>query len=127
RTQAALELRLAAIDALADATLTCRSAPLSLLGDGAPAIRRAVLLAQRVREELPSQSLRQALSDADPAVVSAAAVAWCRHRLVSGPKLPTAAEQTRLPAAPPGGPSHTQTLRALAAAEAKPVEDAIDL
>jgi hypothetical protein len=124
RTQAPVELRLAAIDALADAALLCRPAPLSLLGDGAPAIRRAVLLAQRVRDELPAASLKQALGDSDPTVVAAAAVAWCRHRLQAGSKGPTAAELGRLPAAPA---APTPPLRELTAAEATPVEDAVEL
>jgi len=126
RSQAALELRLAAIEALADATLLCRPAPLSLLADAAPPVRRAVLLAQRVRDEIPAPALKQALGDADPGVVAAAAVAWCRHRLIAGPKPPTAAELTRLPAAPPG-PSPIPPLRELAAAEATAVEDAVEL
>lgn len=125
RAQAPVELRLAAIDALADAALLCRPAPLSLLGDGAPAIRRAVLLAQRVRDELPATSLKQALGDSDPTVVAAAAVAWCRHRLQAGNKGPTAAELGRLPAAPAGAP--TPPLRELASAETTPVEDAVEL
>jgi hypothetical protein len=124
RALATVELRLAAIDALADATLLCRPAPLALLSDGAPAIRRAVLLAQRARDEIPAASLRQAMSDPDPAVVSAAAVAWCRHRLVASPA-PRGADSPRLPAAPAGGP--TPPLREVTAAEATPVEDAVEL
>jgi hypothetical protein len=125
RTMAPLELRLAAIDALADATLLCRPAPLSLLADSAPAVRRAVLLAQRSHDELPAASLRQALSDPDATVVSAAAVLWCRQRQVAGPRAPKAGELTRLPAAPAG--PVTPPLRDLASAEATPVEDAVEL
>jgi len=127
RPRAGLDLRLAAIEALTDATLRCRPAPLTLLGDGSPAVRRAALLAQRARDEVPAPSLKQALADADPTVVSAAAVAWCRHRLLAGPKAPTAAELSRLPAAPPPGTYGLPPLRELALAETTPVEDVVEL
>jgi hypothetical protein len=127
RAQAPQEVRLGAIDALADATLLCRPAPLGLLADGSPAVRRAALLAQRARDELPAQTLRQALADPDPAVVSAAAVAWCRHRLLAGPRPTPASELTRLPAGPPPGTSTAPPLRELAVAETTPVEDAVEL
>ena len=52
--------------------------------------------------------------------------AWCRHRLVAGPPTPKAADLSRLPAAPPPG-SGTPPLRDLTAAEATPVEDAVEL
>jgi hypothetical protein len=84
-----------------------------------------VLLAQRAQDELPAPSLRQGLGDPDATVVSAAAVAWCRHRLVAGVPQPKAAELARLPAAPTGSP--TPPLRDLAAADATPVEDAVEL
>jgi hypothetical protein len=127
RPQAPAELRLSAIEALTDATLLCRPPSLALLTDGNPAVRRAALLAQRPRDEVPAQSLRQALGDADPGVVSAAAVAWCRHRLLAGLKPPTAAELARLPAAPPPGTASNPPLRELASAETTPVEDAVEL
>jgi hypothetical protein len=126
RGQAPAELRLSALEALADATQLCRPPSLGLLGDGNPAVRRGALLAQRARDELPAQSLKQALGDPDPTVASAAAVVWCRHRLLAGPKPPTAAELARLPAAPAPG-SNTPPLRDLAANEATPVEDAVEL
>jgi hypothetical protein len=124
RAGASPDLRLGAIDALADATFSCKPAPLSLLGDAAPAIRRATLLAQRARDELPVSAMQRALADGDPGVVSAAAVAWCRRRLYAGGKGP---ELTRLPAAPAPGTPPGPALRDLAAAEATPVEDALEL
>jgi hypothetical protein len=123
RAMAPLELRLAAIDALADATLLCQPAPLTLLSDAAPAVRRAVLLAQRARDGVPASPLRQALGDPDATVVAAATVAWCRHRLMAGSA--PARLEPRLPAAPPGGV--TPPLREVAAAEATPVEDVVEL
>jgi hypothetical protein len=125
RPTAPLELRLDALDALADTTMLCRPAPLTtLLSDGAPAIRRAALLAWRANEELPAATLRQGLVDGDRGVVSATAVAWCRHRLQAGAR-PPSPELTRLPAATPGG--GVPPLRELIAAESTPVEDAIEL
>jgi hypothetical protein len=112
RVHAPVEVRLAALDALADATLLCRPAPLALLGDPSAAVRRAALLAQRARDELPAAALKQGLADPDPTVVAATAVAWCRHRLAAGG---TAAPPVTLP------------LRTLAAAAATPIEDAIEL
>jgi hypothetical protein len=116
RTTAPVEVRLAALDALADALLLCRPVPLALLGDPLPAIRRAALLAQRPRDELPAQVLKQGLADPDPGVVAAAAVAWCRNRLVA-------------PAKPAGtqSPRDLPPLRELAAAGATPVEDALEM
>jgi hypothetical protein len=128
RAAAPAELRLGAIDALADATFACRPVALGpLLSDPQPAIRRAALLAQRARDEIPSTLLRQALADPDPGVVSALAVAWCRHRLLAGPRATTAADLARLPAGPSGGGNPTPPLRELAAAESTPVEDALEL
>jgi hypothetical protein len=122
RATAPVDLRLAAIDALAGTTLVCKPVPLTLLSDGQPAIRRAALLAQRPRDELPAPALKQALGDGDPTVVAAAAVAWCRHRLVAGARAPSLLGRL---IGGSGGPE--PPVRDLAAAEITPLEDAIEL
>jgi hypothetical protein len=115
RPGGAQAVRLAALDALADASAVCRAAPLSpLLADTAPAVRRAALLALRPRDDLATSELQRAIADADPAVVSAAAVAWCRRWLAH-------------PAAAPLAGSMLPLLRALALSEATSIEDSVEL
>jgi hypothetical protein len=110
RAEAAAPVRLAALDALAEASV-CRSAPVATLAfDGSAEIRRAAFLALRPRDDLPGAALRQAAGDKDPAVASAAAVAVCRRRR-AGVK------------ASDGEPA----LRTVALAESTPVEDAVEI
>jgi hypothetical protein len=109
------EVRLAALDALSEASAFCKAVPLgSLLGDPSPAVRRAVLLALRPRDDLPTPELQKGIADTDPGVVSGAAVAWCRRRLA-------------LPAATPLASSMLPLLRALAQADSTIIEDAVEL
>lgn len=111
-TGAAPPVRLAALDALADASGSCTPPPLGgLVSDNVPGIRRAALLAMRPRDELPATDLQKALADSDPTVVSAAAVCWCRRRL----------------AHPNSTSAVSPPLRTLVTADSTPVEDAIDL
>jgi hypothetical protein len=115
RPTATQTVRLAALDALADASLFCRAAPLPpLLADPVAAVRRAALLALRPRDELAGPDLQRAIADADSGVVSAAAVAWCRRRLAQ-------------PAAAPLVASMLPLVRALALSEATSVEDAVEM
>jgi hypothetical protein len=111
-TAAAPPARLAALDALSDASGSCTPPPLgNLVIDGVPGVRRAALLAMRPRDELAATDLQRALADADPTVVSAAAVCWCRRRLAH----PNSTSAVNPP------------LRTLVNADSTPVEDAIDL
>jgi hypothetical protein len=115
RGNAAAAVRLAALDALSDASSFCKSAPLGpLLADSAPEVRRAGLLALRPRDDLATPELQKAIADPDPGVVSAAAVTWCRRRLAQ-------------PAAAPMPTSMLPLLRALALSEATSVEDALEM
>lgn len=108
-------VRLAALDGLSEASNFCRAAPLGpLLSDGNAAVRRAAVMALRPRDDLPIPELQKAIADSDPGVVSAAAVVWCRHRLI-------------LPASTPLASSMLPLLRALALAEATTIEDAVEL
>lgn len=105
-------VRLAALDALAEASGSCAPPALGpLVADAVPAVRRAALLAMRPRDELSASDLQRALADSDPTVISAAAVCWCRRRLAH----PTSTSAVNPP------------LRALVAAESTPVEDALEL
>jgi hypothetical protein len=108
-------VRLAALDALTEASGLCHAAPLGpLLIDPAPAVRRAALLALRPRDDLQTAELQKAIADSDPGVVSAGAVAWCRRRLAA-------------PASAPLAGSMLPLLRALAQTEATTIEDAVEL
>jgi hypothetical protein len=108
-------VRLAALDALTESSAFCPAAGLGqLLSDAAPAVRRAAVMALRPRDSLPIPELQKAIADSDPGVVSAAAVAWCRHRMV-------------LPAAAALASSMLPLLRALALASSTAVEDAVEV
>jgi hypothetical protein len=109
---AAQPVRLAALDALAEASGSCAPPSLGpLVADAVPAVRRAALLAMRPRDELSASDLQRALADPDPTVVSAAAVCWCRRRLAH----PTSTSAVNPP------------LRNLVSADSTPVEDALEL
>ncbi len=111
RPQVAMDARLQAVEALADADARCPPEITgALLADPAPEIRRAVLLILRPRHKLPQDPERVGLSDPDPLVAAAAAVASCRRRL-SGASPPPSA----------------RPLRELALADDTPVEDALEI
>jgi hypothetical protein len=109
-------VRLAALDALSDASASCKSAPIGpLLADGVAAVRRAGLLALRPRDDLATPDLQKAIADPDPGVVSAAVVTWCRRRLAQ-------------PATAPLTSSMLPLLRALVMTDATTsVEDALEM
>jgi hypothetical protein len=79
--EAAVPPRLAAIDALAAAEVTC---PVlgelgSLLRDPAPAVRRAAALVLPAGDARAQPALREGLAGADPELGAACAAAVCRH------------------------------------------------
>jgi hypothetical protein len=115
RAGSAQTVRLAALDALTESSAFCPAAALGrLLSDTTPAVRRAAVMALRPRDNLTIPELQKAIADSDSGVVSAAAVAWCRHRLV-------------LPAATALATSMLPLLRALALSESTTVEDAVEV
>ena len=82
----AIEVRLAALQSLADANALCagRNDLSALMHDASPDIRRAAILVLPPNRAL--SALREAIKDADPGVVAAAGVALCRQQLASRAK-----------------------------------------
>jgi hypothetical protein len=115
REAAAVELRLAALQALGDAGAVCAH-PINLpalLRSPSAEIRRAALLALRPRDDAALAALRAGERDADPLVAAAAGAALCRARLTPG------RTATGAPAERP--------LREIALAAGTPIEDAAEM
>jgi hypothetical protein len=80
RIEEPVPARLAALDALALAQITCpvTAELVPLLRDPVPAVRRAAALCLRPGEKPVAAALRDAIRDPDPVVASAAVAAVCR-------------------------------------------------
>jgi hypothetical protein len=119
RADAPLPSRLAAIDAAANAQVTCGggSELVALMRDPIPAVRRAAALALRPTDAAATAALRAGFADPDGSVVSASVASVCR----------------RLDLAPPRRKGETFTDQALAAARtlvvapSTPPEDAAEM
>jgi hypothetical protein len=110
----AIEVRLAALQSLADANALCagRNDLSALMHDASPDIRRAAILVLPPNRAL--SALREAIKDADPGVVAAAGVALCRQQLASRAK-------------PMPPPVPARPLRELVLAPSTPAEDAAEM
>ena len=109
RPEAPTALRLAVLDALAQASRACATtadlAP--LLRDPDPSVRRAAVLALRPPQGDPAAALEGLIRDPSPPVASAATAALCRKR--------------------PPSPQAVQAARILVLHKDVPVEDAIEM
>jgi hypothetical protein len=110
----AIEVRLAALQSLADANALCagRNDLSALMHDASPDIRRAAILVLPPNGAL--SALREASKDADPGVVAATGVALCRQQLAARGKL-----------GPPPVPA--RPLRELVLAPGTPAEDEAEM
>ncbi len=115
RADHSIELRLAALQSLADASAVCsgRNDLLALINDSSPDIRRAAVLVLPPNGTSTLSALREASKDADPGVVAASGVALCRQQLAPRVKPVTA---------PPARP-----WRGLVLAPTTPAEDAAEM
>jgi len=113
-------VRLAALDALADANAACGPTPelLALLRDPTPSIRRAVALVIRPQQRLATGGFAAGTRDIDKGVASASVAALCEVAVLQGgrnaAREPTW-EQTR------------QAARRLAVTAGTPPEDAVQM
>jgi hypothetical protein len=114
RADRSIDLRLTALQSLADASAVCagRNDLLMLMSDSSPDIRRAVVLVLPPNGARTLSALREAGKDADPAVVAASGVALCRQQSAARAK----------PIPPPA-----QAWRALVLAPSTPAEDAAEM
>jgi hypothetical protein len=121
RADAAPPLRLAALDALATAQVTCppTAETAALVHDPAPAVRRAAALVLPARDVRAQVALRDGIADPDPAVSAAGAAAVCRFV--------EPAPRARRGAADPLVEPATAAARALVPAAATRAEDAVEL
>jgi hypothetical protein len=115
-------LRLAAMDALADASVICSPGPdlIALLRDPNPSIRRAAALVLRPQQRLATGGFASGTRDVDKGVASASIAALC--------------ELVALPGGLPRGGAHEpiwdqtrQAARRLAVASETPAEDAVQM
>jgi hypothetical protein len=113
RTDRDVTLRLAALQALADANALCagRQRGSALLRDPSPEIRRAAVLLSSAAD---ARAVQDSGKDPDASVVSASGAALCRLRLV-----PAVVSNSTAPAPRP--------LRDLAALPGTPAEDAAEM
>jgi hypothetical protein len=119
RAAAAVPLRVAALDALAEGHAFCRvSIPLGTLsGDVWPEVRRAALLAPQIVRVQSVDTIGEIASDRQPQVAGAAATVWCRHRLDTLRKTPL----------PEVARQRLGRMRALVMMEATAAEDAMEM
>jgi hypothetical protein len=112
RKERPIDLRLAALQSLADATTVCsgRSDLFALMIDASPEIRRAAALVLPPNGARTLSALREASKDLNPAVVAAAGVALCRQQL-----------------APRATPSPARPWGELVLAPSTPAEDAAEM
>jgi hypothetical protein len=110
----AIDLRLAALQSLADASALCaaKSDLLAVLRDPSPEIRRAAVLVTLPTNLRGLSALREASKDPDASVASAAGAALCRQQLA--PRVKSA-------------PVPARPLRELVVAQPTPVEDAAEM
>jgi hypothetical protein len=116
REDRAIEVRLAALQGLADANAICagRNDIMALVHDRSADIRRAAVLALPPNGARTSPVLREASKDANPGVVAATGVALCRQQQAS-----------RAKPAPPSAPA--RPWRELVLAPSTPAEDAAEM
>jgi hypothetical protein len=121
RADAKLPARLAALDALAAAQVTCPATAdlAALLRDPAPGVRRAAALLLPARDARAQAALRDGMADPDPAVSAACAASVCRR--VEPPA------RGRPAAADPLVDQATGAARALVAGAATRPEDAVEM
>jgi hypothetical protein len=119
RTDAAPSARLAALDALAAAQMTCTPLPdvAGLLRDPAPEIRRAAALVLPAGDPRAVPALRAGLADPDAGVSAACAATVCRRVEPARGRAPGDALVAQA----------TMTARALVAAPATRPEDAFEM
>ena len=110
----AIDLRLAALQSLADASALCaaRSDLLAVLRDPSPEIRRAAVLVTLPTNVRTLSTLREASKDPDASVASAAGAALCRQQLT--PRVKSV-------------PGPARPLREFVVAQSTPVEDAAEM
>ena len=87
RPEAAVTARVAAISAVASASVVCPAASgelAALLRDPVPAVRRATALVLRPEERRASSALRDVVRDPERLVVSAAVATLCRDEPADG-------------------------------------------
>ena len=87
RPEAAVTARVAAISAVASASLVCPAASgelAALLRDSVPAVRRATALVLRPEEKRANSALRDVVRDPERLVVSAAVATLCRDEPADG-------------------------------------------
>ena len=116
RVDRSIDVRLAALQSLADANALCagKNDILALTRDPSPDIRRAAVLVLPANGARTLSALREASNDADPGVAAATGVALCRQQLGA-----------RAKRTPPPGP--TRPLRELVLAPGTPAEDAAEM
>jgi len=116
REDRAIEVRLAALQGLADANAICagRNDIMALVHDRSADIRRAAVLALPPNGARTSPVLREASKDTNPGVVAATGVALCRQQ-----------QATRAKPAPPSAPA--RPWRELVLAPSTPAEDAAEM
>ena len=116
KTDRSSDVRLAALQSLADANALCasRNDLSALVHDASPEIRRAAVLVLSPNGSPSLSALREASKDADPAVAAAAGVALCRQQLAP-----------RVKTTPPSAP--VRPWRELVLAPGTPAEDASEM
>jgi hypothetical protein len=116
-------LRLAAMDALADASGTCSPTPdlIALLRDPSPAIRRAAALVLRPQQRLATGGFASGTRDIDKGVASASIAALCEILALPG------AGARGGGAREPIWDQTRQAARRLAVASETPAEDAVQM
>jgi hypothetical protein len=102
RADRALDVRLAALQSLADANALCagRQDLAALMTDSSSDIRRAAVLVLPANGARTLATLGQARKDADPGVAAAVGVALCRQQIALRAKSPTARPWRELVLAP---------------------------
>jgi hypothetical protein len=115
-------VRLAALDALGDASQICAPPPelIALLRDPAPAIRRAVALVLRPQQRLATAGFAAGTRDIDKGVATASVAALCELLSVPG-------SAGRGGAREPAWEQTKQAARRMAVASDTPAEDAVQM
>jgi HEAT repeats len=116
KTDRSSDVRLAALQSLADASALCasRNDLSALIHDPSPDVRRAAVLVLSSNGSPSLLALREASKDADPAVAAAAGAALCRQQLAP-----------RAKTTPPSAPA--RPWRELVLAPGTPAEDASEM
>jgi hypothetical protein len=106
RADAPLPSRLAAIDAAANAQVTCGggSELVALMRDPIPAVRRAAALALRPTDAAATAALRAGFADPDGSVVSASVASVCRRLDLAPPRHRRRLRSRPRPSRPPRPP-----------------------